>query len=160
MEIRPTRASDWEALKALRLAALQAAPTAFGVSYASAAADSDQRWRQRATADTQPEYWLALAQGQAVGMIGGAPDAQGHYHLIAMYVMPEFRGQGAAAGLVAAVTARAAALGYRQVNLDVAPDNAAAVALYQRQGFVFLPHWEALASHPHIQVQRMAWQPA
>jgi RimJ/RimL family protein N-acetyltransferase len=41
--------------------------------------------------------------------------------------------------------------------LDVSPDNARAAAFYKKQGFVFLPEWEALESHPHIQVQKMEW---
>ena len=37
-----------------------------------------------------------------------------------------------------------------------APGNGRAVAFYQRHGFAFLPGWEALASHPHVRVQKMA----
>jgi hypothetical protein len=40
MLIRHTTELDWPSLKAVRLAALLDAPTAFGVTHASAAADS------------------------------------------------------------------------------------------------------------------------
>ncbi|MFP3520210.1 GNAT family N-acetyltransferase, partial [Pseudomonas sp. SIMBA_077] len=47
MDIRPTQTKDWRLLKQVRLAALQDAPTAFGVSYQSAARYSDQQWQDR-----------------------------------------------------------------------------------------------------------------
>lgn len=48
MDIRATRKEDWTLLKRIRLAALQDTPTAFGVTYQAAAADSDARWQVRA----------------------------------------------------------------------------------------------------------------
>jgi hypothetical protein len=53
MLIRPTEESDWERLKSIRLAALRDAPTAFGVSHAQAAANSDEQWKP-AAASTRP----------------------------------------------------------------------------------------------------------
>ena len=47
--------------------------------------------------------------------------------------------------------------GQSRLVLDVSPDNARAAAFYKKQGFVFLPEWEPLESHPHIQVQKMEW---
>jgi ribosomal protein S18 acetylase RimI-like enzyme len=49
------------------------------------------------------------------------------------------------------------ALGHARVVLDVAPENARAARFYANQGFTFLDEWEALASHPHIRVRKMAW---
>ena len=158
MEIRSTTADDWAILKEIRLAALRDAPTAFGVSHATAAAYSDAQWRERA-AGPHPEFLLAFRDGVAVGMIGGGVSAAtGEYNLIAMWVKPECRGDGAAALLVDAIKTSAAAKGHTRIVLDVAPENAKAAAFYQRQGFVFLPEWEPLASHPEIQVQKMAWR--
>lgn len=158
MEIRATSADDWKTLKEIRLAALLDAPTAFGVSYATAAAYNDAQWRERA-AGPHPEFLLAVRDGVAVGMIGGGVSAAtSEYNLIAMWVRPEYRGTEAAARLVAAIKAKATAQGHSRVVLDVAPDNARAAAFYQRQGFVFLPEWEPLASHPEVHVQKMEWR--
>lgn len=158
MEIRSTTADDWALLKEIRLAALLDAPTAFGVSHATAAAYSDAQWRERA-AGPHPQFLLAFRNGVAAGMIGGGVSAAtGEYNLIAMWIKPEHRGDGAAARLVDAIKASAAAKGHTRIVLDVAPGNARAVAFYQREGFVFLPEWEPLASHPEIQVQKMAWR--
>jgi ribosomal protein S18 acetylase RimI-like enzyme len=157
MEIRATSADDWVVLKEIRLAALKDAPTAFGVSYATAAAYSDEQWRERA-AGPHPEFLLAYGDGEAVGMIGGGVSAAtAEYNLIAMWVRPAHRGTAAATRLVVALKARAAAKGHKRIVLDVAPDNARAAAFYRKQGFMFLPEWEPLASHPEIQVQKMAW---
>jgi len=165
MIIRPTTEDDWAALKAVRLAALLDAPTAFGVSHAQAAAQTEAQWRERAAvadgARPKSEFWLACdddAGGAAVGMIGAVVDSQGHYNLIGMWVADERRGSGAARGLVDAVKTRAVALGHRRIVLDVAPENARAARFYLNQGFAFLDEWEPLASHPHIRVQKMAWQ--
>ena len=160
MQIRATCTEDWETLKEIRLAALKDAPTAFGVSYAMAAAYTDAQWRERATGP-HPEFLLAFRDGVAAGMIGGGVSAAtGEYNLIAMWVKPEYRGTDTAAQLVTAVKASATARGHARIVLDVAPENARASVFYRKQGFTFLPEWEPLASHPEIQVQKMEWRQA
>ena len=51
-------------------------------------------------------------------------------------VLPEARGGGVGAALLAAVAERARALGCAKVTLEVREDNAAARRLYARTGFV------------------------
>lgn len=153
--IRPTTRDDWRTLKTIRLAALRDAPTAFGVTYASAAAYTDEQWQARAAGTDKAEYLLAFDGEQAVGIVAGVINDE--YNLIAMWVHPEYRGSGVAGRLIAAVKQRALARGHRRIVLDVAPENVSAARLYQRQGFVFLPEWEPLESHPHISVQKMEW---
>jgi GNAT superfamily N-acetyltransferase len=157
MIIRHTTLDDWETLKEIRLAALLDAPTAFGVSHASAAANSEAQWRERAAGGQRVAFFLAWMDGMAVGIAGGVLSQAAELNLIAMWVRPEHRGTAAAAGLVDAVKAHALAQGHARVVLGVSPDNARAAAFYLRQGFAFLPEWEALDSHPHIQVQKMEW---
>lgn len=155
--IRATEAADWQDLKATRLAALLDAPTAFGVSHASAAAYLDEDWQRRATSTVERAFLLAYIAGQPVGIAAHAVSGKGECNLLAMWVGPEYRGMGIAAALVDAVKQRAVASGHDRLVLDVSPDNARAAAFYQKQGFVFLPEWEPLDSHPHIQVQKMEW---
>jgi ribosomal protein S18 acetylase RimI-like enzyme len=138
-----------------RLAALH---HAFGVSHATAAANSDAQWRDRAASGSQPEFLLAFVNGVAAGMIGGGVSAASEFNLIAMWARPEFRGTAVAAGLVDAIKARAVSQGHARVVLTVSPANHRAAAFYRKQGFSFLPEWEALASHPDIKVQKMAWR--
>lgn len=168
--IRSTTEADWKALKAIRLASLLDAPTAFGVSHASAAAETDAAWRERAAGRGRATFILAFRHGhdEAAGMVAYIPaplqdteqDIERECGLIAMWVAPALRGTGTAAALVDAVKTRACSEGHDRVVLDVAPENLRAAAFYRKQGFVFLPEWEALASHPHIRVQKMAWRPS
>jgi ribosomal protein S18 acetylase RimI-like enzyme len=147
--IRPTTEEDWEILKTIRLAALLDSPTAFGLSYATAASYSDQQWRDRASPQIQPEFVIAMRQGQAIGLIGDAVNASGEYNLIAMWIRPQDRGVGIAGRLER---------GHQRIVLSVSPDNADAVSMYRRQGFTFLPEWEPLASQPGVNVQKMEWK--
>lgn len=155
--IRPTSAADWQALKATRLAALLDAPTAFGASHASAAAFSDADWQQRAISTPQRTFFLAFDGEQAIGLAAHVVAGNGECHLIAMWVAQQYRGLAVAQGLVEAVKQCAVNNGHGRLVLDVAAENVRAAAFYQKQGFVFLPEWEALESHPHIRVQKMEW---
>ena len=156
MDIRATQKQDWTLLKRIRLAALQDTPTAFGVSYQAAAADSDARWQVRAAGE-KTRFWLALDEGRPVGLVGAGFRDAARYELIAMWVEPAARGSGAADGLVAAVKASAIELGVDALFLEVAPENVRAVQFYRRHGFEFLDEWEPIDSHPHILAQSMRW---
>ena len=156
--IRPTTAADWPALKSTRLAALLDAPTAFGASHASAAGFSDADWQQRAINTPQRTFFLAFDGDTPIGLAAQVVAGNGECHLIAMWVHAQYRGLAVAQGLVEAVKQCAVGNGHARLVLDVAPENARAAAFYQKQGFVFLPEWEALESHPHIRVQKMEWR--
>ncbi|HEY4802690.1 MAG TPA: GNAT family N-acetyltransferase [Paraburkholderia sp.] len=156
--VRPATEEDWQILKTVLLAALLDSPTAFGLNYATAAAYSEQQWRDCASDRTQPQYLIAMEQGQAVGLIGDAINRSREYNLIAMWVHPTCRGMGIAGRLVDAIQARAIGRGHRRIVLKVSPDNTRAVGLYRRHGFKFLPEWEALANQPGITVQKMEWK--
>lgn len=157
MDIRLTEEKDWMQLKQVRLAALLDSPTAFGVSYRTAADDSDEQWKERASPATGTQFWLAFKADKPVGMIGAGVSRTGRYNLIAMWVEPAERGSGVAARLVDAVKSQAIQKGHDRVFLDVSPDNARASNFYLKQGFVPMDEWEPLASHPHIQVQTLFW---
>lgn len=156
MDIRSTEVKDWMLLKQVRLAALLDTPTAFGVSYQTAAQYSDEQWKDRASS-TGTEFWLALKDDKPVGMIGAAVSGANRCNLIGMWVDPTARGSGVAAQLVEAVKSRAIEKGHDRVFLDVSPDNARASNFYLNQGFSFIDEWEPLESHPHIMVQTMLW---
>ena len=157
MIIRPTTESDWATLKAIRLAALLDAPTAFGVTHASAAAYTDAQWQERASARNGTEFLLAFDGEQATGMAARAVSDKQECNLIGMWVQPAYRGTPVAAALVQTLLERAVAQGHRRVVLDVSPENTRAAAFYRKLGFSFLPEWEPLASYPDIKVQKMEW---
>ena len=157
MEIRLTEEKDWMLLKQIRLAALSNTPTAFGVSYETAAKYTDEQWQERAAATVGPEFFLAFMDGEPVGMIGGVISQTNRYNLIGMWVEPGVRGSGIASSLVEAIKSRALQKGHDPIFLDVSPDNGRAAHFYLKHGFVFIDEWEPLASHPHIAVQTMVW---
>lgn len=157
MEVRLTEAKDWMLLKQVRLAALSDTPTAFGVSYETAAKYTDEQWQERASATAGPEFWLAFVHGAPVGMIGAGLSRENRYSLIGMWIGPRVRGSGIASTLVEAVKSRARQKGHEQIFLDVSPDNGRAANFYLKQGFVFIDEYEPLASYPHITVQTMVW---
>lgn len=157
MIVRETNVQDWVSLKTVRLEALLDAPTAFGVSYQAAINYTDERWKELASSESQPHFWLALDRDRPVGMIGGGVDRASRFNLIGMWIKPEFRGSGVAERLVNAVKACAINMGYRRVILGVSPANPRASRFYRKQGFVFIDEFEELSSHPHIKVQTMEW---
>ena len=158
MKIRVTEERDWTILKEIRLAALLDSPTAFGVSYQTAITNSDEQWKQRASLETQPKFWLGFKDDKAIGMIGAGVDQTDRYNLIAMWVEPESRELGVAERLVDVVKSDAINIGFKQIFLDVSPDNLKASRFYRRHGFFFIDEEKPLASHPDIQVQTMKWQ--
>ena len=153
--VRPTTLQDWPLLKAVRLAALADAPTAFGVSHAEALANPDQQWMARAAGTGPGRFFLAFQRERAIGMAASVAQDNARASLIAMWVDPAARGLGAADRLIDAVKAHAAAQGVDEVILEVAPDNTRAVDFYKRHGFAFQSYRERLASHPDIELQRM-----
>jgi ribosomal protein S18 acetylase RimI-like enzyme len=155
--VRPTTEEDWEILKEIRLASLFDAPTAFGLTQATAAAYTESQWRDRAAGRSPAEYLLVFVNGEAVGMIGGFVSPALEFNLIAMWVKPAYRGMACAASLVDSIKTRALAQGHQRVVLCVSPDNERAVGFYRKQGFSFLPEWEALDSNPEIELQKMEW---
>ncbi len=158
MIIRHTTEEDWEVLKEIRLSSLLDTPTAFGVTYESAATNSDAQWRDRAANRSPAQFLLAFADEAVAGMIGGVVSATDEFNVIAMWVKPDYRGTAVAAALIESIKECAVSRGHRRIVLDVSPDNARAAAFYRKQGFSFLPEWEPLASHPGITLQKMEWR--
>jgi GNAT superfamily N-acetyltransferase len=134
VEIERAAPASWERVRAIRLRALADAPDAFARTLAEEEAMEPAGWRERLVVAAT---FLAREGGEDVGMataapFRGRPEAAG---LFGMWVAPSWRGTQTADRLVEAVVAWARAGGFRQVLLEVADDNAAALALYRRRGF-------------------------
>jgi ribosomal-protein-alanine N-acetyltransferase len=78
---------------------------------------------------------IAHGAGQPLGFLL-AQCAAGESEIINLVVAPAARRQGVGGALVAGAMARARGMGAQTMFLEVADDNAAARALYGRQGFV------------------------
>lgn len=87
-----------------------------------------------------PKGELLLARdkdGAAIGCVGLRPLAdQGCCEMKRLYVAPPGRGFGLGKALAEAIVGDARRIGYREMRLDTLPSLTAAIALYERMGFV------------------------
>ncbi|AMJ60733.1 GNAT family N-acetyltransferase [Bosea sp. PAMC 26642] len=136
--IRPLAAADAPAYRALRLSALANAPEAFGASLADEAARPLAAFAERIAPPPPGCVFGTFASDQLVGMAGflvGASEKTSHRGTLwGVYLVPEQRGYGQAAGLIEAVIAHAGAH-VLVLQARVVTTNVAARRLYQRLGF-------------------------
>ena len=128
--------NGWARVREVRLRALTDTPDALGMTLAEEVTKSEQGWRTQLL-NPKAATWLAVLDGEDVGMIVGAPyhgtsDAAG---LFGMWVAPEARRLAVGRALVEAHVAWARVHGHRRVLLDVADQNLPAARFYTRMGF-------------------------
>ena len=136
VKVVPLTGWDWQRAKHIRLRALADTPNAFGSTLADEDQFTEEEWRSRLTPDDRVTY-VAEKAGQDVGLVvcapfEGQPDTAG---LFSMWTAPDARRQGVGCALIQAVIAWAMARGYKQIALDVADANTAAIAAYTKMGF-------------------------
>ncbi len=152
--VRRTRATDWAALRDIRLEALLDEPDAYGSTYHESVDYSDERWRRMA-ADYC--YFLAEVDGHVVGMASGGANDQypGSHWLYGMYVTPSFRGTGVASRLVGAVVDWARAEGAADLYLQVTATLPRARGFYAKSGFVETGERMRLHRDPRLELLTM-----
>ncbi|WP_329281640.1 GNAT family N-acetyltransferase [Streptomyces sp. NBC_01451] len=137
LQLRTLESDDWPIWRELRLAALAEAPYAFGSTLAEwkGAGDREERWRARLEIPGARDV-VAVLNGHPVGMASGVPaEEDASVELISMWVSPVARGQGVGDLLIGAVERWAVERHAKTLCLSVMPDNARAIALYERHGF-------------------------
>jgi GNAT superfamily N-acetyltransferase len=126
-------AADWAELRAARLAALADAPYAFASTLDRELGFTEQVWRERAGSGRTVGAWHGDA---LVGMATGLPEAGGSgWHLVGMWVSPQWRGQGVATRLVTEICTLARQSGARAITLWVTEVNDQARTFYLKRGF-------------------------
>lgn len=140
VELHHVTPDDWESYRGIRLEMLLDAPDAFWFTHADEAGLTEEGWRaqvERAWLVVAREPWQA---GEVLGSAGlgphWEPGREATATLFGMYVAPRARGRGIGELLVRAVQQEARRRGRDEVVLDVAENNAPAIALYERCGFV------------------------
>lgn len=134
MKVHRLSSQEWQRLKCIRLAALLDAPDAFGSTFEVARGWSDDVWRQQVK--DLPTF-VATINGEDIGVARGATNGSNtDAYLVSLWVAPTTRGNRVGERLVAAVTEWARDAGYIRLLLDVADDNPAAIALYERLNFL------------------------
>lgn len=138
IEYRVLTPDDWPLWRALRLAALADAPTAFGSTLADWTGAGDTEWRWRARLSDVPFNVVLTWHGEPVGMVSAIDSsADGSVELISLWVVPAVRGQGVGDAAVCRVLEWARIRrAESSVVLAVRLDNVAAARLYRRHGFV------------------------
>lgn len=121
----------------LRLAALAGAPHAFRTPLADWQGDGDRedRWRG-ILAIPGSHNVVATLDDLPVGLARGVPGDDGVPELHSVFVDPKARGHGVGDLLITEVEAWAATRGATRLRLTVMPANGAAIALYERHGYV------------------------
>lgn len=137
--VRRVVASEWRALRNLRLRALEIDPLAFGSTLSKELNLSDRRWRDRAATEAESPtsaQWVAeVPSGRLVGSmtVTGVEDT---VYVFGMWVERSHRGQGVGSRLLDKGLAWAStAFPGRETRLDVNPRQTAAVLLYESRGF-------------------------
>jgi [ribosomal protein S18]-alanine N-acetyltransferase len=131
MRVRPATIEDCDVL-ARGLHAVAAEGT-LATESDTPVADLEQRLR--AAVEWDGHFLLVLEEeGRVVGSIGLRPTSADGVLSLGMWVLPERRGHGGGRMLIeAALAARPAHV--HKIELEVFPDNAAAIALYRANGF-------------------------
>jgi len=157
--VRETVQDDWQALRDIRLAALQDAPDAFASTYAEQAAFTEADWRDAiARGGTFLAYIPEVSAAEPAGLAGGylREERPGTLALISMFVRPQARGRGVGEALIAAVNTWGLARQAATMHLWVTETNSSARLLYERCGFSFTGERQPLPSNPAVAEVAMA----
>lgn len=154
MRIRATNEADWEAVRDVRLRALEDAPYAFGSTIERERGRTEAEWRKWAGPGRWPNgvTFVATESDRFVGLAAGFPeeDEPDAVHLVSMWVDPSIRRTGVGRALIDAVVGWARERGARSVHLWVADGNDAATSLYRSCGFEPTGVRQPLPSNPTV----------
>jgi ribosomal protein S18 acetylase RimI-like enzyme len=138
MEVRRVRPAEWQALRDVRLRALEDAPEAFATPFEEARVRPDDwwiDWAARSAVGESQAMFLAWEGAEPLGMVGTFVAEDGRRWLIAMWTDPAARGRGVGRALVEATVAFARAAGPDRFFLQVMVGNDTAASLYRSCGF-------------------------
>jgi ribosomal protein S18 acetylase RimI-like enzyme len=139
MQIRRLEISDAPVYRELRLRGLREHPDAFTSSFEEENVRSAAETEKRLSPTSDTVMWGAFVEGTLAGVVGMTRETRlKNRHkatLVAMYVAPEYGGQGLGLALVQTVIQAAKASDIELLVLTVTDTNRQAAALYARAGF-------------------------
>jgi ribosomal protein S18 acetylase RimI-like enzyme len=161
-ELVPIRAIDAMQFKAVRLAALQDSPMAFGSTYAREASFPDAEWIRRANnwrGDRGIGY-LALDSQIPCGIAGVFLDDRNpaKAQIVSMWVAPTHRRSGVGRLLIDAIVAWCREKSVRDLHLMVTSNNQSAINFYKRIGFAMTGVTEPYPNDRSL-VEYEMWRP-
>lgn len=139
MQIRRLETPDAAVYRELRLRGLREHPDAFTSSFEEENLRSLADTEKRLSPNSETVMWGAFVDGALAGVVGMTRETRlKNRHkatLVAMYVAPEYGGQGLGLALVQTVIQAARAARLELLVLTVTDTNKQAAALYARAGF-------------------------
>ncbi|HEX8498148.1 MAG TPA: GNAT family N-acetyltransferase [Actinomycetales bacterium] len=144
---------DWEAVRAMRLAALADAPSSFESTLERELELDESAWRGRLVRAITLQAW---SDDRALGMLTVVQDDEGSdtAQVTGLWVEPASRGRGVAAALMDEAARCWAGAGGRRLRLWVVGANAAAQRLYAAQGFAPTGRSGEFRGLPEIELSR------
>jgi RimJ/RimL family protein N-acetyltransferase len=141
MHVRALQPEDGAEYQALRLRGLAEAPNAFASSYEEEVGTPLEEIASRLQPKASGAIFGAFVDGKLAGLAGLERESMAKLnhkaYLWGMYVGPEYRRSRLGSLLLEYMLPYAwESLGVTQVNLGVHAENASAIALYRRFGFV------------------------
>ena len=129
--------SDSADLRALRVRALEAEPTAFGSTLERELLFEESVWRDRLDPKGHPHFGAFRDGTDLVGLVVAMPDASDStvVNLVGMWIDPQDRGTGLAEELIGEVVRWAFEQRAATVRLFVTEGNTRAESVYRRVGF-------------------------
>jgi ribosomal protein S18 acetylase RimI-like enzyme len=160
LTIRKITADDWKLYKQIRLKALTESPDSFGSTFDKEAAFSDEQWKARLSKTAEVPQKITLVAfsvtkplGLASGIILQSEDQIAQVNQI--WVASDFRLMGVGQELLRGIVYWASTLNQKSLVLSVTADNAEAISLYEKFGFITVRHAMSLPSDSHLLVQTM-----
>ena len=157
--MRELVASDWHALRDLRLHALRTEAGLFFSNYEAEAGHSDAQWLALASGDEKHQLFGLFDGDHLVGMTGvfaDRDDPSGHTAALGMsYIRPEYRGRGFAAMFYEVRLAWARARPhFRRAVVGHRRSNTASRRMIERFGFCWTRsrpnHWADGTDEEHV----------
>jgi len=135
IEVITATINDVDRLRALRLAALHDAPSAFGAKYDDEIKKPVLGWQERLKNTT---WCFVVADGVDIGLLAvdrADKDRNSDCWLSSWWISEEFRGGGIPKLMLNWVEGLCAESNWKKVGLGVWPENLRAIAAYKKLGF-------------------------
>jgi RimJ/RimL family protein N-acetyltransferase len=135
IEVITATINDVDRLRALRLAALHDAPSAFGAKYDDEIKKPVSEWQERLKNTT---WCFAVADGVDIGLLAvdrAEKDRNSDCWLSSWWISEEFRGGGIPKLMLNWVEGLCAESNWKKIGLGVWPENLRAIAAYKKLGF-------------------------
>ena len=158
LNVRPLRFDEADLHRQLRLEALRESPRAFADTLESLERKGADYWSALTQRVCSVDTMVVVLDGEhPIGMIYGLRDQQIRQgaRLGGVWVDTQYRRRGAGRLLVDSVISWAQMQGFAMARLWVGQEEQAAIALYERCGFVFTGLERPLEERPAIVIREM-----